>query len=279
MDGKSCPLPLGHGCRDAESGVALGWKTEVSLSEIITATDGAVLRLKLNRPAKKNALTRAMYDDLSAGLALASQDEAVRAVVISAEGSDFCAGNDILDFAQGLVEFTDADLEDLPVFRFLRALTFFDKPIIAAVQGQAVGVGVTLLLHCDLVVATDDIRLSLPFLKLGLVPEAGSTLLLPQRIGHPRAFAWLALGEIIGAEDAFRLGLANRVVGADALTQAIDDMTRPLIGLSPSAMRHTRSLLRDPNLVWQTVKAEGECFRQQLASPEAQAAFAAFLAR
>jgi enoyl-CoA hydratase/carnithine racemase len=251
------------------------------MSDVLSHVDNGVLTLRLNRPAKKNALTKAMYAALTEGLAQASADEAVRVVVISAEGADFCAGNDIADFAQDLPLFQDdsVDHDDMPVFRFLKALTFFDKPLIAAVQGQAVGVGVTLLLHCDLVVAADDIRLSLPFLKLGLVPEAGSTLLLPERIGHPRAFAWMALGEVVGADDARGLGLINRVVTREALDETAQAMAHKLLKLSPSSLRHTKALMRDPERLWQVIRTEGALFRQQLVSPEAQAAFMAFLSK
>lgn len=242
-----------------------------------TLADG-VLTLRLDRPAKKNALTKAMYSQLSDALEAANADPAVRAVVIAAAGDDFCAGNDIMDFAQGLPELrAAADLEDLPVFRFLKALTFLEKPLIAAVQGQAVGVGVTLLLHCDLVVASTQARLSLPFLKLGLVPEAGSTLLLPQRIGHARAFAWMALGEAIGAEQARELGLINRVVARDDLEAAAMEMARRVAALPPNALRQTKAFLRDREALWQVVRAEGEVFRELLFSPEAQAAFMAFM--
>ena len=251
------------------------------MSDILSHLDCGVLTLRLNRPAKKNALTKAMYIALTEGLIRASADEAVRVVVISAGGDDFCAGNDIADFAQDFPLFQDdsVDHDDMPVFRFLKAITFFEKPLIAAVQGQAVGVGVTLLLHCDLVVAAEDIRLSLPFLKLGLVPEAGSTLLLPERIGHLRAFAWMALGEVIGAEDAKQLGLVNNIVPRDGLDEAALAMAHRLVKLSPSSLRHTKAFLRDPEALWQVIRAEGAVFRRQLTSPEAQAAFMAFLSK
>ncbi len=251
------------------------------MSDILSYTDNGVLTLRLNRPAKKNSLTKAMYVALTEGLAQASADEAIRLLVISAEGTDFCAGNDIADFAQDLPLFQDdsVDHDDMPVFRFLKAITFFEKPLIAAVQGQAVGVGVTLLLHCDLVVAAEDIRLSLPFLKLGLVPEAGSTLLLPERIGHQRAFAWMALGEVIGAEDGRQLGLINTVTSREGLDEAVLAMAHKLVKLSPSSLRHTKAFMRDPEKLWQVIRAEGAIFRRQLISPEAQAAFMAFLAK
>ena len=251
------------------------------MSDILSHLDNGVLTLTLDRPRKKNALTKAMYTALTEGLARASADESVRVVVISAEGPDFCAGNDILDFAQDLPVYQDetADHDNLPVFRFLKALTFFDKPLIAAVKGQAVGVGVTLLLHCELVVAAEDVRLSLPFLKLGLVPEAGSTLLLPERIGHVRAFAWMALGEVIGAEDAHKLGLVNSIVSRDTLDEAAQAMAQKLMKLSPSSLRHTKAFMRNPEKLWQVIRAEGTVFRRQLTSPEAQAAFMAFLSK
>jgi enoyl-CoA hydratase/carnithine racemase len=251
------------------------------MSDVIGHSDNGVLTLRLNRPAKKNALTGAMYAALTEGLARASADEAVRTVVISAEGTDFCAGNDIADFARDLPLYQDerADHDDMPVFRFLKAITFFDKPLIAAVQGQAAGIGVTLLLHCDLVVAVEDIRLSLPFLKLGLVPEAGSTLLLPERIGHQRAFAWMALGEVIGAEEARRLGLINTIASREALDESAKAMAHRLAQLSPSSLRHTKALMRDPEKLWRVIRAEGAIFRRQLTRPETQAAFTAFLSK
>jgi len=251
------------------------------MTDILSHIDSGVLTLRLNRPVKKNALTKAMYAALTEGLARASADEAVRVVVIAAEGADFCAGNDIADFARDLPLFQDdgIDHDDMPVFRFLKAVTFFDKPLVAAVQGQAAGVGVTLLLHCDLVVAADDIRLSLPFLKLGLVPEAGSTLLLPERIGHQRAFAWMALGDVIGAEEARQLGLINTVASREALEASAMAMAHRLAQLSPSSLCHTKALMRDPEKLWRVIRAEGAIFRRQLTRPEAQAAFTAFLSK
>ncbi|MDI7774889.1 enoyl-CoA hydratase-related protein [Asticcacaulis sp. EMRT-3] len=244
-----------------------------------TLNDG-VLTLCLDRPGKKNALTAAMYRALTDGLQAASSDDNVRVVILCAEGPDFCAGNDILDFAHGLPELKAAEnLEDLPVFAFLKALTFFAKPLVCAVQGQAVGVGVTVLLHCDLVVVADDARLTLPFLKLGLVPEAGSTLLLPRRIGHARAFAWMALGEAIDAQKALDMGLINRITTPEALRATAQQMALQLTRLSPEALRHTKALMRNPDEVWPVVCAEGDIFRALLSSPQAQAAFMAFLNR
>jgi enoyl-CoA hydratase/carnithine racemase len=254
---------------------------EAVLAEIISTHANGVLELRLNRPEKKNALTQAMYRTLVDELRRAETNDAVRVVLLTADGSDFCAGNDIQDFACDLPAYQaqGGGHEDLPVFQFLKCLTFFEKPLIAAVRGKAAGVGVTLLLHCDLVAAADDIALSLPFLKLGLVPEAGSTLLLPQRIGHARAFAWMALGEVIGAEAARDLGLVNQVVSADEVNARAMDMSRKVAALPLEAVRQTKAFMRDPDVVWQVVRAEADMFRKLLASPEAQAAFAAFLAR
>ncbi len=249
------------------------------MNEVMVARHDGVMHLRLNRPAKKNALTGAMYRALSDGLDEAGRDDAIRCVVISAEGGDFCAGNDILDFARESAGQPEAELEEVPVFRFLRALTFFAKPLIAVVRGQAVGVGVTLLLHCDLVVAAEDARLTLPFLKLGLVPEAGSTLLLPRRIGHVRAFAWMALGETVRAAEAMSLGLVNRVVAGEELDAAAADMAARMAALPPMAVRHTKQLLRDAEQLWQVVREEGAIFRRLLSSPEAMAAFSAFMNR
>ncbi len=127
--------------------------------------------------------------------------------------------------------------------------------------------------------AAEDIRLSLPFLKLGLVPEAGSTLLLPERIGHQRAFAWMALGEVIGAEDARGLGLINTVASREGLDKVVQAMAHRLLKLSPSSLGHTKAFMRDPEKLWQVIRAEGAVFRRQLVSPEAQAAFMAFLSK
>ncbi|EGF90187.1 enoyl-CoA hydratase/isomerase family protein [Asticcacaulis biprosthecium C19] len=252
--------------------------------DIVTTTQGGILTLRLCRPAKKNALTRAMYTVLADALDAAGADDAVKVAVIVGEGSDFCAGNDILDFAQGMADLqttdtTSQDWEAAPVFRFLKALTYFPKPLIAGVQGQAVGVGVTLLLHCDLVVAAEDVRLRLPFLQLGLVPEAGSTLLLPQRIGHARAFEWLTQGQPVTAGQAHAWGLVNRVVPVQEVDATVEALAQGLLKLSPQAVRHTRAFLRNPDQVWQVIRAEGQVFQQLLTSPEAMAAFQAFLSR
>ena len=171
------------------------------------SVEGGVCEVCFDRPEKRNAITFAMYEALARALHGAQSDEAVRAVLLRGEGAGFCAGNDLQDFLSG-PEFT---LQH-PVMEVLRTLATFDKPLLAAVHGQAVGIGVTMLLHCDLVVAATGAQFSLPFVALGLVPEAGSSLLLPRLIGRQRAAELLFLGKRLDAAAAERLGLVTRVV-------------------------------------------------------------------
>jgi enoyl-CoA hydratase/carnithine racemase len=237
------------------------------------------LHLRLMRPHKKNALTSEMYAALSQALLGASQDEAIRAVVISGEGADFCAGNDIVDFAQTAMSGTADTLESRPVIIFLKTLCYFDKPLICGVEGLAIGIGSTLLLHCDLAVAGKSARFSVPFLKLGLTPEAGSSRSLSPLMGHRKAFEWLALGEAKDASWAQAHGLINQVVGdGEALAAAMAYAER-LSQLSPSALKATKSLMREPEALWSHVRHEAQIFHQQLRTPEAAAAFQAFMAR
>jgi len=246
------------------------------MSDTIAANlKNGVLSLRFERAEKKNALNGAAYDALSGHLRRAAEDRAVRAVLISADGPDFCAGNDIADFPQMAAH--KGPPEDLPVFRFLKALTFFAKPLVAAVQGQAVGIGTTLLLHCDQVWLSPEARLSLPFVRLGLVPEAGSSLLLPLRLGHVRAFDWLTSGRAIDAETAVNWGLANGIGAGDELMRLAEGGAERLAQMSPQAVAHTKALMRNPDQLWAHIEREGAVFRQRLASEEAQAAFAAFM--
>ena len=230
------------------------------------------LEIALCRPAKKNALTAAMYHAMTGALLGATARDDIACVLITGDGDAFCAGNDLADFVQG----PDGAA---PAMAFIEALAAFDKPLVVAVQGMAVGIGTTMLLHCDLVYAAPDARFAMPFVKLGLVPEAGSTLLLPACIGHQRAFAWMALGEVIGSEEARQLGLINQITPREGLDEAVAAMARKLLKLSPSSLNHTKAMMRDPEKLWQIIRAEGAVFRRQLVSPEAQAAFMAFLSK
>lgn len=237
--------------------------------------DGAVLTLRLARPEKRNAITVAMYAALADGLAAAHTDSGVRAVVLAAEGAHFTAGNDLADFVT-----TPPDGPDSPVFRFLHALAGATRPVVAAVQGQAVGVGTTMLLHCDMVVAADDARFRMPFVDLALVPEAASSLLVPRLLGHARAAEMLLLGEAIDAATALAWGLVNRVVPAGGEYAAAMALAARLADKPPGAMALAKRLLRDdaPG-VRGRMDAEAEAFGAQLKTPELRAAVAAFFAR
>lgn len=237
-------------------------------------TSGGVLTLTLNRPDKKNALTTAMYGALADGLEAARADPAVRVAVIRGAGDLFCAGNDIGDFlaATGL-----GDISDAEVFRFMRQLGSFTKPLVAGVQGRAVGIGTTMLLHCDYVVLADNAVLTTPFAALGLVPEAASSALLPARLGHARAFAMLAMGEAMSAHDALTSGLANTVVPNAELDEAVAKAGARLAALPPGAVQATKALMRDREALAATMATEIEVFARQLRSAEAREAFTAFM--
>ncbi len=176
--------------------------------------EAGILTLTLSRPEKKNALTNAMYGDLADALERAEADPAVRVILFQADGDSFTAGNDLGEFA---AHAAGGGKGELHVIRFLHALARATRPLIAAVQGRAVGIGTTMLLHCDLVLLAEDALLSTPFVSLALVPEAASSLLLPARIGHARAYAMFALGQIVDAASAVAWGLANQAVPARQL--------------------------------------------------------------
>lgn len=239
-----------------------------------SCADG-VCELRLNRPEKRNAITFAMYEELLAGLGAAQSDPAVRVVLLSGEGASFSAGNDLHDFLSG-PELTPAH----PVLALLRALATFEKPLIAAVQGRTVGIGVTLLLHCDLVVAARGAQLSMPFVALGLVPEAGSSLLLPRLVGPQRAAELLYLAEPLDAMRAQQLGLVNRVVEEAALLGEARALAGSLSRQPQEALRATRRLLRgDPAELLSRIEAEAQVFGRLLKSEEFRAQVRAVLGK
>ena len=246
----------------------------MSAQVLVSRADG-VCEIRLNRPEKRNAITQAMYEALCSALAQTQGDTAVRAVLLSGEGAGFTAGNDLNDFLGGLK--FDADN---PIIRLLRALATFGKPLLAAVHGQTVGIGTTLLLHCDLVVAARSTVFSMPFVALGLVPEAASSLLLPQLVGRQRAAELLLLGKPFDAATAHSLGLVNRVVeDADVLSEA-RALARSVAAQPVEALFATRRLLRgDPAQVLARIDAEAKIFAERLGSEEFRAAVRAMMSR
>jgi enoyl-CoA hydratase/carnithine racemase len=234
-----------------------------------------VCEVRLNRPEKRNAITFAMYESLSTVLAGAQEDAAVRVVLLSGEGAGFCAGNDLHDFLSG----PEFDLQH-PVLRLLRLLATYEKPLLAAVHGQAVGIGVTMLLHFDLVIAARSARFSLPFVALGLVPEAASSLLLPRQIGAQRAAHMLLLGAPCDAATALDWGLVSRVVEEEALAGEARSTAVALARQPAQALLATRRLLRgEPHEILQRIDTEARIFGAQLKSPDFQARVRAMLSK
>lgn len=242
---------------------------------ILVDDDQGVRFLVMNRPDKRNALTGAMYATMADALTTAATDDAIGAVMISGAAKCFTAGNDLADFlAAGSLD------EDRPVMRFLRAIATFPKPIVAAVEGSAVGIGTTLLMHCDLIYAAPSARFAMPFVALGLVPEAGSSLLASRLMGHPRAAAMLMLGEGLTAEQAAATGLINAEVGEEVLYAHARAKAVALAAQPRTALIATKALMRpDTALVLETIQREAALFARHLQSPEAKTAFQAFLSK
>ncbi len=228
-----------------------------------------------DRPEKKNALSTAMYRAAREALEGAQRDPALRVVLFTGAGEVFTAGNDMADFARVASGAADADEGT----RFIAALARAEKPIVAAVPGLAVGIGTTLLLHCDLVYLAQGARLTAPFVDLALVPEAASSLLLPARIGHVRAFAMFALGEGLTAQEAMALGLANAVLPAGEVLPAAREAAAALARRPLGALVATKRLMRDAETLLARTDAEMAEFRERLQSAEAREAFAAFMER
>jgi len=245
------------------------------MADIRIAVADRVMTVTLDRPAKKNAITDAMYGAITAVLNDAAASDAVHAVLIAGAGDDFCAGNDIGMFAEA----TSGDIALSNAGAFLTTLSTFPKPLVAAVTGRAIGIGVTMLLHCDLVFVATDAQLATPFIDLGLVPEAASALLIPQRIGHVRAFALFALGERLSGARAAELGIANTALPAGDVLDAARAAAIAVAAKPTAAVVATKRLMRDGPAIASALEADRAAFLRQLATPEAAAAFAAFAAR
>ncbi len=243
---------------------------------IRNATINGVATIEIARPEKKNALTGAMYKAMADALTAAQADAAVRAVLITGQPGVFTSGNDVEDF---VTRGGSGSVDESPAFAFMRALIGIDKPVVAAVTGAAIGIGTTMLLHCDLVYVSDEARLAMPFVGLGLVPEFGSSLVLPRLMGNVRAAEKLLLGDPFTGADAVEAGIANAVLPAGEVLNHARRIAERFNALPPGAVRETKKLLRRAGMdeVFKAIALEGVVFAQRLRSAEAKEAFQAFL--
>ncbi|WP_322059833.1 enoyl-CoA hydratase [Paraburkholderia sp. J63] len=243
-------------------------------NEILIARENGVLTITINRPERKNALTPAMYQAMTDALTSAHEDAAVRAVLLRGHAEIFTAGNDIEDFLKNPPAGGDS-----PVIRFLHAISTFEKPLVAAVAGAAIGVGTTLLLHCDLVYAAESARFAMPFAQRGLCPEAASSLLLPRVAGYQGAAEKLLLGETFDAAEAHRIGFVNRVLPAAGLDAFVSGQLAKLVALPASSLRVTKALMKraSGHEIKTQISEESVHFGKMLLAPEAREAFTAFL--
>lgn len=241
---------------------------------LLTERRGPRLALAMNRPERRNAITVAMYAALADAIEGAARDESIRVITLEGAGEDFTAGNDLADFMAELPQ----DGSDIPVWRLLRALATNSVPLIAAVHGNAVGIGTTMLFHCDLVVAEEGSRFIMPFTDLGLVPEAASSLILPRLAGRRAAARHLLLGEPFGVDEGERMGLVSHRAGRGELPAKLEAVINALLAKPPEALRLTQRLLRgaDQDEVLQRMELENGHFSERLKSDEVKAAITAF---
>jgi enoyl-CoA hydratase/carnithine racemase len=240
---------------------------------IRTVNTNGVAVIEIARPEKKNALTQAMYTAMAEAIVAADADTRIRALLITGQPGIFTSGNDLEDFMQRPPSGAES-----PVFAFMKALADCGKPVVAAVTGGAIGIGTTMLLHCDLVYVSDEARLAMPFVSLGLVPEYASSLLVAQRVGRAKATELLLLGEPFNGERAVEMGIANAVLPAAEVVNHARRMAERFNALPPGAVRESKALMRrgQQALVTETIAVEAEIFGRRLRSPEAQEAFQAF---
>jgi enoyl-CoA hydratase/carnithine racemase len=246
------------------------------MPDILITDDGPVRTIRMNRLEKKNALTLPMYQAMADAIGGAANDDAIRCLLIAGGPAAFCAGNDIGDF----MTMAQGGALGQPILNFLHALARCEKPIVAAVNGNAVGVGTTMLMHCDHVIAGNEARLSTPFVALGLVPEAASSLIAPRLMGHARAFALLVMGQPLSALEAKDAGIVNAVVGAAETEAQALAAAKKIADLPPQGVVMSRRLMRgSPDEIVARIDEEAEAFKVRLKSPDAQAAFMAFMSR
>lgn len=242
--------------------------------DILTNKANGILTIEFNRPEKKNAITSAMYQMMADAIKDAEGDAAVRAIVIQGKPEVFTAGNDLDDFLKN----SSAEVGDRPVAQFMRALSGATKPVVAAVAGNAVGIGTTLLMHCDLVYAAENAKFAMPFTQLGLCPEFASSMLFPQMVGYPRAAEKLLLGEAFSAQDAYDMGLVSQVLPVADLVDHAHGQAAKLAALPASSLRVTKRLMKGAQMeaIQARMMEENKHFGEMLVSKEAKEAFMAF---
>ncbi|MBV8836114.1 MAG: crotonase/enoyl-CoA hydratase family protein [Alphaproteobacteria bacterium] len=251
--------------------------TDQVTDQVIVKDDGAIRTIRMNRPDKKNALTAVMYDAMAEAIESAGGASAIRCVLIAGVPGVFSAGNDLGDFMKAA---TGGEGLGNSVVRFLYALARSERPLVAAVQGVAVGIGTTMMLHCDYAVAASDARFSTPFVALGLVPEAASSLIAPRLMGQRRAFELLVMGKPFSGQEARDVGLVNQVAPADQVEAEAMKAAQAIAALPVEGVAISRRLMKGtPDEIVKRIDEEAAQFKLRLASPEARKAFEAFLGR
>ncbi|MEP7315208.1 MAG: enoyl-CoA hydratase-related protein [Sphingomicrobium sp.] len=245
---------------------------------LVSKDESGCLSITLARPERRNAITVSMYAAMADAIERAGQDDEIRLVTIEGAGEDFTSGNDLFDFLQAIPE--PGSETDIPVWRFLRAMARNTVPIVAAVHGNAVGIGTTMLLHCDLVLVEQGARLVMPFVDLGLVPEAASSLILPRLAGRRAAARYLLLGEPMGAEEALAAGIASHLVERGKLDESLNQIVATLLAKPKEALRQTQTLLRQKSddEILDRMNIENGHFSERLASDEVKQAISTFFA-
>lgn len=246
--------------------------------DILSSKANGILTIEFNRLERKNAITTVMYQAMADAINGAGQDASVRVILITGKPEIFTAGNDLDDFLKTAKPADGAAFTDRPVFQFMRALSGTGKPVVAAVSGAAIGIGTTLLMHCDLVYAADSAKFSVPFAQLGLCPEFGSSLLMAQAAGHARAAEKLMLGEPFLAQEAYDMGIVSKVLPAAEVLAYAQGQAAKLAALPATSVRNTKRLMKAGRAseVQAVIETEGQLFGQMLLAPEAKEAFTAF---